>query len=781
MYRSSIAVRGVVQGVGFRPFVYGLATRHALSGFVKNQPEGVTIEIEGDRQALQSFLNELQTQPPPLARIESISSRAVRPLGERGFRIDPSDSRMPSEARLSFIAPDVATCDDCLRELFDPHDRRFRYPFINCTNCGPRLTIIQGAPYDRPRTTMAGFPMCPACKAEYENPSDRRFHAQPIACPECGPRLELLQSDGKRIETSDPLVLFAEAVRAGKIGALKGLGGYHLVCDAGSSLAVAELRRRKQREEKPLAIMVANISAARRICRIYSSEQRLLESTARPIVLLRRRPGVYDVCEGVAPGNRDLGVVLPYTPLHHLLLDLLPGVPLVMTSGNLTDEPIAFEDDDALDRLGRIADLFLTSNRPIHVRCDDSVVKVVAGSTTQIRRSRGYAPLPIKLPIACPAPTLAVGGQLKGAFGLATANQAFLSHHLGDLDQFEAFRQFQRDVLLYEELFGIMPATIVYDLHPDYASTRYARHLAAGEEVQLLPVQHHHAHMASCMAENGVHERVIGVTFDGTGFGIDEASGEPTIWGGEFLLGDYRQFRRVAHLRNVALPGGDRAARETWRMAASHLLDAGEPLAAIENRISRSALHTVEQMIARRINTPQASSMGRLFDAVASIAGVRDVNAYEGQAAMHLEWLASDCTAEEAYQFEIQPSGENLPSVIDTRPLIRGVADDARNCVKANIIARRFHTTLVEIVISVCRQLRAEHEVDAVVLSGGVFLNAILACEVFGGLTADRFRVFRHRQVPPNDGGLCLGQLAVAAATLAGTATRHTSTIGIAT
>jgi hydrogenase maturation protein HypF len=546
------------------------------------------------------------------------------------------------------------------------------------------------------------------------------------------------------------------------------LGGYHLVCDAGNLQAVAELRRRKQREEKPLAIMVANALAAKRICRVHPDEKCLLENSTRPIVLLHKRRGIasHEVCEAVAPGNPHLGVMLPYTPLHHLLMKLMPGTALVMTSGNLSDEPIAFEDDDAIDRLGGIADVFLCHNRPIHVRCDDSVVRMVAASAQPIRRSRGYAPLPIELPTGCPLPTLAVGGQLKNTFALGVDQHGFLSHHLGDLDHFAALEQFQRDVHLYEQLFGIRPAAVVHDSHPDYATTRYAQQRAAEQDIQLLSVQHHHAHMASCMAENGLNELVIGITFDGTGFGLDEASDQPTVWGGEFLLGDYRGFHRLAHLRNIALPGGDQAAREPWRMAVSHLLDAGEGLGSIESRISKFDLRTVEQMIACRFNSPQTSSMGRLFDAVASIAGVRDVNAYEGQAAIQLEWLAAECEADGVYPLDIRPSRGNLPCVIDTRPMIRAIADEVRQTVRAGRIARRFHSTLVEMAARVCRQIRAKYEVETVVFSGGVFLNTILAKEVFERLSSDGFRVYRHRLVPPNDGGLCLGQLAVAAATL---------------
>ncbi|HXY37811.1 MAG TPA: carbamoyltransferase HypF, partial [Planctomycetaceae bacterium] len=529
MERRAITVEGIVQGVGFRPFVYALASRLELRGFVKNQSGRVLIEAEGGRAALDRFVAELRESPPPLARIDGLSSETTPARGDKSFRIEPSDHDGGTPI---FISPDVATCSDCMAELFDPQDRHYHYPFLNCTNCGPRLTIIQGAPYDRARTTMASFPMCPACSAEYHDPADRRFHAQPAACPSCGPRLWLCRPSGEPIEVSDPLAAFVDALRRGQIGALKGLGGYHLACDAADQNVVAELRRRKGRDEKPFAVMVPDLQTADRICEIDEQERHILLSPRRPIVLLKKRAASvgHAVCEAVAPRNPRLGVMLPYTPLHYLLFERLTGSALVMTSGNRSDEPIAYEDADVFERLGEIADVFLVHNRPIHVRCDDSVTRVVDSLESPIRRSRGYAPLPVPLPIACSRPILAVGGQLKGAFALGRARQAFLSHHLGDLDHWEAYRAFVRDVGLYEELFAVTPELIVHDLHPDYASTNYARERGMAGDVPVLAVQHHHAHIASCMAEHGLVEPVIGVSFDGTGYGIDGA-----IWGGEFL------------------------------------------------------------------------------------------------------------------------------------------------------------------------------------------------------------------------------------------------------
>jgi hydrogenase maturation protein HypF len=756
MERRAIIVRGIVQGVGFRPFVYNLAVSLHLGGFVRNQTGTVLIEVEGEPPALERFLAELAQRPPPLAHIEHLSWEPRPPRGEGGFRIEASEADPASPV---FISPDVATCPECLRELLDPADRRHGYPFLNCTNCGPRLTIITGAPYDRRRTTMASFAMCAACRAEYEDPRDRRFHAQPTACPACGPCLQALDAAGRPVPTPDPLALFAAALAAGKVGALKGLGGYHLACAAGDPAAVARLRQRKHRDEKPFAVMVPDVAAAEALGEVGPAERALLLSPRAPIVLVRKRPAGA-VAEGIAPRNPWLGVMLPYTPLHHLLLRAVGGVPLVMTSGNRSDEPIAYR-DDAPQQLAGIADLFLVHDRPIHVRCDDSVTRVVDGVDLPLRRSRGYAPRPIELPFDCPRPILAVGGQLKVTFALGRGRQAFLSHHMGDLDHYEAYRAFERDVALYQQLFGIEPEVLAHDLHPDYVTTGYARKRPAREGSGLLTVQHHHAHLASCMAEHELDEPVLGVTFDGTGFGTDGA-----VWGGEFLMGDYRNFRRAAHLRYVGMPGGDRAIREPWRMALAHLADAGLEFAPLGARFLPNEVKTIERMLERRLNTPLTSSAGRLFDAVAALAGVRDRVSYEGQAAVELEWLATEAVPDGNYPFEITPGPEGGPLVVDTRPLIRAVAGEAAKGVGAAQIARRFHSTLVDVIAAVCGRLRQETKIAAVVLSGGVFLNAVLTCEVSARLRDSGFRVYRHRLVPPNDGGLSLGQLAVAAAQL---------------
>jgi hydrogenase maturation protein HypF len=761
MERRAIVIQGIVQGVGFRPFVFGLATRLRLHGFVKNQTGTVLIEVEGEPASLDSFVADLAEKAPPLARVEHLSWEPRSPRGEREFRIEASDR---DAAGPIFISPDVATCPDCLAEMFDPHDRRFGYPFLNCTNCGPRLTIVTDAPYDRARTTMASFPLCPACRAEYEDPTNRRFHAQPTACAACGPRLMLRGPGGEVVETAQPLADFVDALRAGAIGALKGLGGYHLACDARSSPAVGDLRRRKHRDEKPFAIMVRDAAGVQAFCEIGERERELLLSPGRPIVLLLKRPESAIAAE-VAPRNPWLGVMLPYTPLHHLLLRAADGMPLVMTSGNRSDEPIAYQDDEALEKLTGIADLFLVHDRPIHVRCDDSVTRVVDGAELPVRRSRGYAPRPVTLPLQCPRPVLATGGQLKVTFALGRGNQAFLSHHMGDLDYYEAYRAFVRDVALYENLFGVRPECIVHDLHPDYATTRYASERAAEVGTRLLAVQHHHAHLASCMAEHGLAGEAIGVTCDGTGYGTDGA-----VWGGEFLVGGYQRFRRAAHLRYVGMPGGEQAIREPWRMALAHLVDAGVRNAPLEARILPIQLETIGRMLERRFRTPLTSSAGRLFDAVASLAGVADRVSYEGQAAVELEWLASRVAPAGAYPFSLETvrvEGSGEPTLrVDTRPLIAAVAEEAGRKTDAAVIARRFHSTLVDVIARVCGRIREETGLAEVVLSGGVFLNAVLSAEVSSRLRDDGFRVYCHRLVPPNDGGLSLGQLAVAAAWL---------------
>jgi hydrogenase maturation protein HypF len=710
--RRDIRVHGLVQGVGFRPFVHRLASRHGLAGFVRNVTGGVRIEAEGPAKALEDFLLDLRSGPPN-ARIDRISVEDAPPTGVGAFTIEASraDSSSPT------LTPDLATCPDCLRELCDPADRRRGYAFTTCTNCGPRLTVIESAPYDRERTTMAPFPLCAPCRAEYEDPGNRRHHAESTACPVCGPRLSIAVEEAAR------------RLLAGGILAVKGLGGYHLACDATNDAAVRELRRRKRRDEKPFAVMAADPG---RFCEVSPEEDRLLRSPAAPIVLLRRRPGAA-VAESVAPGNPLLGVMLPYTPLHHLLLEAA-GRPLVLTSGNASDEPIAHRDGDARGRLSPIADAFLAHDREIRVRCDDSVARVLAGEPTLLRRSRGYAPAPLRLPFRCPRPTLALGGGLKSAFALGRDDEAVPSQHLGDLEHYEAWRSYVASIEHFERLFTFTPGLVVHDLHPDYPSTRYA--LERG--LPTLAVQHHHAHMAACMAENGLEGDVIGVTFDGTGYGTDGA-----IWGGEFLAGGYGGFERAAHFEYVPMPGGELAIREPWRMAAAYLARAGE------------RLPTRSHEIASRLQGPPTSSCGRLFDGVSALLGLRDRVSYEGQAAIELEWLAAKSDA----------SGHYPLDGLRVAPIIAGVTGDLRRGVAKPDIARRFHSTVVEAIRATCRRLREERGLDRVVLSGGVFMNEIVLTGSLAALGRDGFHVFRHRLIPPNDGGLCLGQLAVASAT----------------
>lgn len=760
MDRRAIAVRGTVQGVGFRPFVYGLACRLQLGGFVRNDSSCVSIEIEGDASQVDQFMAELTSRPPPLARIEHVGWEPREPIGDRQFRIEHS---MAGLAGSVSVSPDVATCAACLRELFDLTDRRYRYPFLNCTNCGPRLTIIRGAPYDRERTTMAGFPMCFACRAEYDDPLNRRFHAQPTACPDCGPHLSAADAAGNPVTTDDPLRWFVAALRDGNIGAMKGLGGYHMVCDARNASAVVELRRRKRRDDKPFAVMVRDLAAAEALCDVTAAERDLLLSPRRPIVLLQQRPGLDRDLQGVAPGRSTLGVMLPYTPLHHLLLDEAGDTLLVMTSGNRSDEPIAYREPDVFDQLRGIADLFLTSDRPIHVRCDDSVTRVIGTAESPIRRSRGSAPQSIPLPIECPVPILATGGQLKCTFALGDGRRAIPSHHMGDLDHFEAYRAFERDIALYEQLLAIRPRYIAHDLHPDYASTRYALARAAREGILSIAVQHHHAHVASCMAEHGLTGPAIGISFDGSGFGPDG-----TIWGGEILVADLRDFRRAAHLRCVRMPGGEQAVREPWRMAVAHLDDAGVSCAALEQRRRQGELQTIRRMLERRLNSPVTSSAGRLFDAIAALVGIRDVVTSEGQAAIELEALASTTDPNGSYPFDITPGlQQTAPFAIDTRPILHGVVTDVAAGAHPATIARRFHDTMVEVVVTACTRIRQASGITDAVLSGGVFMNSLLTEEVVKKLGGAGFCTFRHRLVPTNDGGLSLGQLAVAACTAA--------------
>lgn len=751
--RWRIDIEGIVQGVGFRPFVYQAAQRCGVSGWVRNDSRGVTIEAQGDPKQLQALLSALRHEAPPLAAVSSCRHHAVTPLPEEiGFTIHSSAD---DSDRLALIAPDNHVCPDCLTELFDPADRRFRYPFINCTNCGPRYTIITGVPYDRPLTTMADFPLCSACRAEYLDPASRRFHAQPIACPECGPRLTLLDAAGHERET-EPLAAAVALLRAGKIVAVKGLGGYHLAVDAGNQKAVAELRRRKERDEKPFAVMVRDLMQVRALAEFDPREEQLLSGPERPIVLLRKRPAAL-LAAGVAPGNRYLGVMLPYTPLHHLLLE--SGFPsLVMTSGNRSDEPIAFTDDDATRQLAGIADAFLVHNRRIHMRTDDSIVRVMANRPLLLRRSRGYVPRSLRLPTMQES-ILAVGAELKTAICLTRGDHAFLSQHLGDLKNTAVYTSLAQTVEHLQELLDVRPHLVAHDLHPDYLSTRFAEELPG---MRCLAVQHHHAHLASCLGENRWAGPAIGVIFDGYGYGCDG-----TAWGGEFLLGDARACRRLGHLLPVPLPGGDVAAREPWRMALSWLAATyGDDLPQLPGlaAIPASDRAMVLTMCRRRLNAPLTSSCGRLFDAVAGLAGLRLQISFEGQAALELEQIL-DPAADGAYPLAVTEQDGML--LLDPRPLLRALVDDLLAGATAGAVSARFHRGLARATLDMCRQLRTTGAPAVVALSGGVFQNRFLSEELTRLLQTDGFHVLTHSLVPPNDGGLAFGQALVAVQALA--------------
>jgi len=750
--RTGIRVTGTVQGVGFRPFVYALASRLGLAGLVGNDAAGVFAEVEGPAGEVRAFLAALTREAPPLARIERVTTTSLLPNGSPGFRIAPSDA---SGARQALVAADSATCADCLAELADPANRRFGYPFINCTNCGPRFTIVTGVPYDRPLTTMAAFAMCGPCSAEYHDPADRRFHAQPTCCPDCGPTLWLTGPDGEPLP-GEPLAGAAQRLRDGGVLALKGLGGWHLAADAASESATAALRGRKHREDKPFAVMAADLAAARRLAVVDEAAAALLTSPRRPIVLLPRRPGAA-VADPVAPGNRYLGVMLPYTPAHHLLLAAV-GRPIVATSGNVSDEPIAYRDDDALATLGGLADAFLGHDRPIHTRADDSVVRVFRGREMPLRRSRGYAPEPVRVAAAFPRPVLACGAALKNTFCLAKGHRAFVSPHIGDLENAETLRSFTTGIAHFQRLFDVTPEVVAYDLHPEYLSSKYAAGLADDRGLAAVGVQHHHAHIASCLAGHGEEGPVIGVAFDGTGFGTDG-----TLWGGEFLVATLAAFRRAGHLVPVPLPGGAAAIRQPWRMAAAYLAAAfpGGPPAGLGVARRREAQWASVLTLARRgLNSPLTSSAGRLFDAAAALLDVRDTVHYEGQAAIELEQLAAPGETG-GYPVAIEP-GEVV--TIRGADLIAAMAGDLARGTDRAVIAARFHHAVAGLIAGGCAALRDRYGLGTVALSGGVFQNALLLHATVARLADAGFRVLTHTQVPCNDGGISLGQAVVAAA-----------------
>ena len=759
--RTLVRVSGIVQGVGFRPFVYSLASGLGLGGLVGNDTDGVFAEVEGAPEAVAAFMLALQRDAPPLASIDRIAATPMPPDGSTTFSIAPSQAGSP---RSTLVSADTATCDDCLAELADPADRRFGYPFINCTNCGPRYTIVTGVPYDRALTTMAGFAMCRPCEQEYHDPANRRFHAQPTCCPDCGPRLRVTDNTGAE-RSVDPIRGAADVLARGGVLAVKGLGGYHLAADARSEPATTALRARKHREDKPFAVMAAGLDQARLLCEVDTVAAGLLTSRRRPIVLLPRRADA-GVANPVAPGNRHLGVMLPYTPLHHMLLARTG--PIVLTSGNISDEPIAYADDDALERLTGIADAFLTHDRPIHLRTDDSVVRPFRGRAYPVRRARGYAPEPVRVAARFPRPVLACGAELKSTFCLAKDDRAFISQHIGDLENAETLRSFTEGIEHVSAMFEISPEVIAHDLHPDYLSTEYAQARAEAADaagtagLDLVGVQHHHAHIASCLADNGApggagEQRVIGVAFDGTGYGTDG-----TIWGGEFLIAGLADFERAGHLAPVPMPGGAAAIRQPWRMAAVYLEAACQGATPSLDVERRNELHwaSVVAMARRGINAPVTSSAGRLFDAVAALLGVRDEVNYEGQAAIELEQLA-DPMEPRAYKAAIDPGDVLLASGLD---LFRCAAEDLSAGVSREVIAARFHNGIAGLTADCCVLLRERTGLATVALSGGVFQNLLLLNTLTGLLEGRGFDVLTHSQVPCNDGGISLGQAVVAAA-----------------
>jgi len=753
-FSRHIHINGIVQGVGFRPFIYNLALAHKLNGWVRNSASGVDIEVTGEKADLDAFQSDIPRSAPPLAQIDSIEVEDIRPKTFETFKIIPSKDKSTDFIPVS---PDVAICHDCQRELFDPQDRRYRYPFINCTNCGPRFTIIKDIPYDRPKTTMDRFEMCPDCREEYENPRDRRFHAQPVACPVCGPQVWLELTHGIHHDEKDDAIKQArKLLKKGKILAVKGLGGFHLACDATNPQAIAQLRERKQRPHKPFALMAFDIDTIKKYAEVSPTAEELLRSPQAPIILMPKKPGTY-IAEAVAPGQANLGFMLPYTPLHLLLLEKETGYPevLVMTSGNLAEEPILRENDAARDKLSEIADVFLMHNRPIHRRIDDSVLTIMDDQPYLIRRARGYAPNPIRLKEPLPQ-VLAAGPQMKNTFCLTRDRYAFLSHYIGEMENWETYQDYQRAIHHYESLFRIQPKAIGYDLHPDYLSTKYALQRAEAEGLPAFAIQHHHAHLAAGMMEHGIApgEQTAGLIFDGTGYGSDG-----TVWGGEVLIGNCENFQRLYYLKPVPLPGGEAAIRTPARMALSTLwaygLPWGESLAPV-NALSAKERSALRVQLEKGINSPLTSSMGRLFDAVSALIGVRERVTYEAQAAIELEALADE---DELGYYPWRMDGNQ----IDVKPLMEGILTDLSKGKSQPIISTRFHNTIVGLCLELARRIKRKFEIHHLVLSGGVWQNQLLLEKTIDILNQNGYHPLIHRQMPPNDGCVAFGQAMITA------------------
>lgn len=749
--RTQIKIKGIVQGVGFRPFIYKLARKYNLLGYVLNNTSGVLIDVEGEIASIDAFIENVKTKPPPQAVIFELKSNNMELLGYEDFVIKVSEAQ---EEKFVPISPDIATCDECLQELFNPSDRRYRYPFINCTNCGPRFTIVKDIPYDRKFTTMKPFIMCDKCQGEYDDPGDRRFHAQPNACPVCGPGLFLLNGNGNKIDVPDVINEVCRLLKEGEIIAIKGLGGYHLACDAQNQDAVSKLRSRKYREHKPFALMVKDIDTAKRLCYVGEEEERLLKGTIRPIVLLKRRPDC-PVSKDVAPSQKYHGIMLPYTPMHHLIVRE-SGLVLVMTSGNISCEPIAYLDEEALESLKSIADYFVFHNRNIHIRTDDSVNRVWRGKEILLRRARGYAPFPLLLPFKFEEQILACGADLKNTFCMTRENYVFVSQHIGDLENLETLTSFEQGIDHFKRIFNIDPAFAAYDFHPEYLSTRYALSLAGTKKIG---VQHHHAHIVSCMVDNGIDGRVIGVSFDGTGYGMDGK-----IWGGEFLVCDYGSFERAGNLEYMPLPGGEKAIIEPWRIAGSLLYNIyGEGMYDLDmdfiKNLDLNRWKSIKKMLDNRLNAPMTSSVGRLFDAVSALTGLRKKVHYEGQAAIELEMAAGGGKAG-SYLYDLNDAGNTTLIMIE--PVIRGVVSDIINGKSVAAISSKFHNTIADIILNICLIIRKRNRLDRVCLSGGVFQNIFLLERAFVLLNKNGFKIYTHHRVPPNDGGIALGQAIIA-------------------
>ncbi|MBI4777683.1 carbamoyltransferase HypF [Candidatus Desantisbacteria bacterium] len=754
----TIIVKGIVQGVGFRPFVYRLATGLALNGFVLNSSSGVIIEVEGEEKAVDIFLESLPRYAPPLSNIENIEVISHPSNNLKSFEIRES---VEEKGRFVPVSPDIGICSDCLSEMLSPADRRYKYPFINCTNCGPRFTIIQDIPYDRRMTTMSKFSMCVDCANEYGDQSDRRYHAQPDACRECGPSIQLLRGNGVGAGPSAcPIQQTTILLQQGNIIAIKGIGGFHLACDAANDAAVAELRKRKGREgNKPFAVMSLDLDKVKQYCEVNEKEAHLLTSSEKPIVLLKKLPNCL-ISADVAPKNNYLGVMLPYTPLHYLLLAEFHGCALVMTSGNVADQPLIKDNHEAIEKLKDIADYILVHNRDIHNRCDDSIISVLYSKESIIRRARGYAPLPIALKFNS-RQILAVGAELKNTFCLTKDNYAFISQHIGDLKNYETLHYYKENIEHFKRLFRIEPEIIAHDLHPNYLSTRFAQeyHNLQPITYNLQPIQHHHAHIASCMAENGVDEKVIGVAMDGIGYGTDG-----NIWGCEFLLTDYSGFERMAHLKYIPMPGGDKATEQPWRMAISYLYSVyGEAIPSrFLKRWGDEKTLFIMKMLKQGLNSPLTSSAGRLFDAVSGILGLRDVVDYEAQAAIELEMIA-DGYENRGYGFEIREQREKENTlIIDPTKTILDIVHDIELDINPSIISARFHNTVIGWTLETCRRVRDKTGINKTALSGGVLQNRYLFERIKPGLEEQGFECFSHSRVPSNDGGISFGQAVIA-------------------